>query len=1243
MDQETLLRMVAERGRLMSQLGDPAGSMASIQAACEDVRHRLNGDPIVVAADNAPTQTVVSGKAFAVKRFLGSLSAHGITATMLPVSHAFHSPLMADAATAFSGYLKSEQLSNVNQTKRVVSTVTGTPVEENADLRQLLTDQFTMSVLFAKAAGRLAAETDFLIEVGPGSILTDIVSRQFDIPAVALNVGGDSLRGLLTGAGAAFALGAPARPQVLFADRFHRPFDLQHRHKFLQNPCESIPETSAPKAIAPILPEAAKVLAVATTTPKISVLETLRRLIAKRTQLPFETILPENRFLDDLHLNSISISQIVLEAATQSGSVAPVSPAEFTNATLAETAEILERNRHRSISRGEQKHPAGAESWIRTLGIELVEKRLRPSSTQRSGPGEWQVIAMEQSQFTQSLTQRLESVSGTGVICCVPSVRTAASAEFLMQAVQRCVREKLGQVIFVQHGGGAGALARSLFLEHREMTVTLVDVPELSEQMAPLIVSEAMASSGFTEAVYDANGIRREPTLKVLWPEPNNSANALSDDDLLLVSGGGKGITAECALTLARSSRCRVALLGRSDPENDEELRNNLQRFHNANVGFGYFPVDLTDEKAALETIEQIQAEMGAVTAVLHGAGVNDPKQLEELTEHDLRVTLEVKVTALRNILKALTPTNLGLLLTFGSIIGRTGLQGEGHYGLANEWLRMEVEDWQRQHPACRCLNLEWSVWAGVGMGQRLGVLESLQQQGITPLPLDQALACLPELLAWKTAPASCIVTARTGNLPTLAFGHSDLPFLRFLENVRLHYPGIELIADSEISTDTDPYLKEHCFQGDQIFPAVLGMEAMAQVASALEKTDHVPQFRNLRFNRPIVVPKHKSIVVRVAAVRRRRGVIAVAVRSSTTSFHIDHFSGECISYVNSDDNTKSAVTEIRQQKILPLVPEGDLYGRILFHQGRFRRITAYHELQARRCVVAISGPQQQQWFARYLPDDMLLGSAASRDAVIHCVQACIPHKTVLPTGVDSIVTSATWTSESAVVTAEEREHDGDDFVYDVKVEDSNGHLCERWNGLRLHAVARIEMQWPWPAPLLAPYLERRLAEILPSTDVRISLNEAAANQDSKCSYHRPDGKPEEQAHPKMQVSHSHCGNLILTARSQLAIGCDMERYADRDEPSWSGLLGEQWLSVAQMIGSENDIGLDQCATQVWALKESLRKCGAAFDQHLQIQSQTSDGWTILSSGELQAATFLTSIQGFREKIAFAFVTRQAS
>ncbi|HEY2168711.1 MAG TPA: type I polyketide synthase, partial [Candidatus Angelobacter sp.] len=727
LDEETLLRMVAERGRLMSQLGDPMGSMASIQAACEDVKHRLNGDPIVVAANNAPTQTVVSGKAFAVKRFLGRLSADGVTATMLPVSHAFHSPLMADAATAFSHYLASERLCEVSAQKRIISTVTGTLVEETVDLRRLLTDQITMPVQFAKATARVAAEADLLIEVGPGSILTDIVSQQFDIPVVALNIGGDSLRGLLTAAGAAFTLGAPVQPKALFTDRFYRPFDLQRRHKFLQNPCESVPETNSLANSAPASPAVAKPLPIVATSRETSALEMLRRSVAQRTQLPLETVLPENRFLDDLHLNSISISQIVLEAAAQSGSIAPVSPAEFTNATLAEAAEILERNRHRAVSRTEQKYPAGAESWIRTLGVELVEKSLRP--VHRHGSGQWQVLAMEQNDFTRSLAQQFELVSSRGLVCYVPADRTGDSAEFLLRSVQCCIKQECDHIVFVQHGGTAGALARSLFLEHREMTVTVVTVSDLSAQTAELVTKEAMAGSGFTEASYDSSGIRREPRIKLLWPERNGTASALSADDLLLVSGGGKGITAEYALTQARSSGCRLALLGRSHPEIDEELRNNLQRFRNANVVFSYFSVDITDDKATIETIQRIQSEMGLVTAVLHGAGINNPKQLEDLTALELRGTLEVKVIALCNILRAVNQGKLHLLLTFGSIIGRTGLQGEGHYGLANEWLRMEVEEWQLQHPACRCLNLEWSVWAGVGMGQRLGVLESLQQQ----------------------------------------------------------------------------------------------------------------------------------------------------------------------------------------------------------------------------------------------------------------------------------------------------------------------------------------------------------------------------------------------------------------------------------------------------------------------------------------------------------------------------------
>ncbi|HEX7287404.1 MAG TPA: SDR family NAD(P)-dependent oxidoreductase, partial [Candidatus Angelobacter sp.] len=995
-DEETLLRIVRERGRLMAELGTSSGSMASIHAASDDVRQRLNGDPLVVAADNSPRQTVISGEGFALRRFLARVHAEGLTTTLLPVSHAFHSPLMADAAAAFSQYLQAEAFQPLNLQKRVVSSVTATVLPEDTDFRELLTDQITLPVQFARAAALAAEEADLLIEVGPGAVLTGIMEELADKPAVALDAGGASLLGLLTAAGAAFVLGADIEGTALFGDRFHRPIDLRRRHKFLENPCEAVSGPSLPEAAIRKDPPAQAAPAVAPDNTN-DVLDILRNLVAQRAELPLPAIEPQHRFLDDLHLNSITISQIILQAAARAGAAAPVTPAEFTNATLAEAAALLEQNRGKAPAHAEERHPAGAEPWIRTLGVEWVEQTMRAAG--KRGPGNWQVLAMEDGSFRRALEEQFKSVPGNGVVCCLPREKNYSTAQYILDSVKSALQQKAGHVVLVQHGELAGALARSLFLENSHMKVTVVDTPARDTEAADLIAREALAATGFTEARYGADGTRREPRLTVLWPEDHAGSAALTTADVVLVSGGGKGIAAECALALARSYGCRLALVGRSDPARDDELAANLARFRNAGVSFTYYAADLTKEEAAGNVVNRAQAELGTVTAILHGAGVNNPQRVEDTTASDLQATLASKTGALSNLLRRIDPSQLRLLLTFGSIIGRTGLHGEGDYGLANEWLRMMVEEWQVEHPACRCMNLEWSVWAGTGMGQRLGVLDSLQRQGITPLPLEEALRTLPKLLEWKSAPTSFVVTGRTGNLPTLRFQHSEPPLLRFLENVRLHYPGVELIVEAGLNTDTDPYLAEHVFQGQQLVPAVMGMEAMAQAACALEQTDQRPSFRNLRFISPIVVPSGQTVVVRIAAVRRRPGVVAAVVRCSSTAFQVEHFTGECVFGRALENDVPSPAPE-RDAKPLAVDSARDLYGRILFHHGRFRRIENYQHLDATHSVARLASPAGQPWFARYFPGELLLGDAASRDAALHSVQACIPHKTVLPTGV---------------------------------------------------------------------------------------------------------------------------------------------------------------------------------------------------------------------------------------------------
>jgi hypothetical protein len=70
-------------------------------------------------------------------------------------------------------------------------------------------------------------------------------------------------------------------------------------------------------------------------------------------------------------------------------------------------------------------------------------------------------------------------------------------------------------------------------------------------------------------------------------------------------------------------------------------------------------------------------------------------------------------------------------------------MRGEAHYALANEWLALLTERFHAAHPACRCLAIEWSVWAGVGMGERLGRLDALVHDGITPIRLEEGVSLL--------------------------------------------------------------------------------------------------------------------------------------------------------------------------------------------------------------------------------------------------------------------------------------------------------------------------------------------------------------------------------------------------------------------------------------------------------------------------------------------------------------------
>ncbi|HEY0736840.1 MAG TPA: SDR family oxidoreductase, partial [Herpetosiphonaceae bacterium] len=811
-----------------------------------------------------------------------------------------------------------------------------------------------------------------------------------------------------------------------------------------------------------------------------------------------------------------------------------------------------------------------------------------------------------------------------------------------------------GTFVVVQHGGGGAPLARTLHLESPALDTCVVDVPLDHPEATAWIVGEALAAHGYVEAHYDVEGTRREPLLRLL-PLASEAADLpLDPSDVLLVTGGGKGITAECALTLAQETGAKLVLLGRSLPENDRELAENLERMQASQLQVRYQAVDISDAAAVSLAIQEAEAALGPITAIIHGAARNEPQLIGQLDEAAIHKTFAPKVDGLANLLAAIDPDRLRLLVTFGSIIARTGLRGEADYALANERLVRLTERFAAEHPTCRSVAIEWSVWSTIGMGEKLGSVAQLRREGITPIPPDQGLDLFRRLLAQPLPTVAVVVTGRFGTIPTLQAEQPELPFLRFLEDPRVAVASVELVVDVTLSRQSDPYLDDHVFRGERLVPAVIGLEAMAQVAAALTGSSAPPVFEQIRLDRPIVVPAQGTSKIRIAALVRQPGLIDVTIRSEETAFQVDHFAARCRAAVpetlpqaqpSFDPGDLAALTPV------PINPDRELYGGMFFHRGRFQRLRSYQQLSAKGCVADIRVDQQTAWFDRYLPAAMLLGDAGARDAILHTIQSCIPHARILPVGVDRLEIYDVKPDTTWISMARERFRDGMTFTYDVEVRTPDGTLRERWVGLRLRIVEDVQFAQGWPAALLGPYVERSLESLVQEPAPIVGLeHDSVSDRQHRADhvvqrivgrlstiYHRPDGKPMLSDGPSISLAHSEPMTLAIVGEGTIA--CDLESVRHRDPETWQSLLGLERTALLQQLIRTTGEDLSVAATRLWAAGECLIKAGLPVETPLRYSTHLPDGWVLLTAETLVIATLATRLQDQETPLMLAILS----
>ena len=208
-DPAVLLDLVRARARAMTQGGRAHGAMVAIEAPPAQLAELLDGSGLSLACRNAPTRHVVAGAEAAAEAFLRSARARGLRAVPLDVTGAFHSPLMRDAAAGFDSALARTPFARLR--RRVISSVTGTWLPADADVRRLLRHQIVAPVRFLDAARVAACHADLLVEAGPGTTLGALMAEIDETSVVSLRVGDRSPRGLLELCAVGWACGlAPA-------------------------------------------------------------------------------------------------------------------------------------------------------------------------------------------------------------------------------------------------------------------------------------------------------------------------------------------------------------------------------------------------------------------------------------------------------------------------------------------------------------------------------------------------------------------------------------------------------------------------------------------------------------------------------------------------------------------------------------------------------------------------------------------------------------------------------------------------------------------------------------------------------------------------------------------------------------------------------------------------------------------------------------------------------------------------
>ena len=531
---------------------------------------------------------------------------------------------------------------------------------------------------------------------------------------------------------------------------------------------------------------------------------------------------------------------------------------------------------------------------------------------------------------------------------------------------------------------GLPALLKTCALEWPQTALKAIDIERGARsdaELASAIADELLRGGGEIEIGLSANGERC--ALHCVAREAQPAGSLIEAGDVVLVSGGARGVTAACLQAWAAHSRPTLVLLGRT-PLRDEpavyagiadeaglkhallaaaksagqaitpaelqaqvaqvlavrEIRATLEALRSAGAKAHYYSAAVEQPQALDAALKRVREMHGPIRGLIHAAGVLADKRIAEKTDAMFDRVFNTKVRGLAALLDATRDDPLKLLAVFSSVSARCGNTGQADYAMANEVLARVMQAEARRRPDLRVKSLGWGPWEGGMVSPQLKA--RFAELGVPMIPLQIGASMFVD----EMASASAV---------ELVLGGEPRPEALLSEGADGRLEVLELM----VRRDSHGYLEGHAVNGEPVVPVVLAAEWLTRAARSLRPGRHVQALLDLKVLKGIRLHGFENGGDRLRIEARpvpgsqgRELQLLIRGASNTPHYSARAMLGSARALPGADLPSPS----------MQEWSGGPLYADLLFHRGEFELIESLDGISDEGVSATVRGVATTNW-----------------------------------------------------------------------------------------------------------------------------------------------------------------------------------------------------------------------------------------------------------------------------------------